>query len=144
MQVRTLAPILAGSLILAGCARWEPSHRPGPVTFDRACPLRRAPRVEAFGETGVRAVYHFAVGGAASDVLGAFLSAAEATGFSVVPVMVEMNGTDTLIVRGSAVLRDQRAVDREFRAACGLGAGPVYLTHVRHNPAGQAGDVRVR
>jgi hypothetical protein len=144
MQVRVLITILAGSLTLAGCARWQPSHRPGPVTFDRACPLRLAPRVEAFGATGVRSVYHFALGAAADPALGEFLSAAGAAGFNVVPVMVEMNGIDTLIVHGPAMLHDQRAVDREFRAACGLGRGRIFLAHVHHNPAGRAGDVRVR
>jgi hypothetical protein len=143
MQARLLATILAGSATLTGCARWEPSRRPGPVTFERACPLRLAPRVEAFGGTGVRAVYHFAVGGA-GDALSAFLRAAGTAGFNVAPVMVEINGTDTLIVHGPAVLRDQRAVDREFRAACALGRGRIYLAHVRHNPAGQPGDIRVR
>ncbi len=144
MQVRNLALILAGSLILAGCVRWEPSRRPGRVTFDRACPLRLAPRVEAFGEQGVRAVYHFVVDRAADAALGTFLTAAGAAGFNVMPVTVEMDSTDTRFVHGPAVLRDQRAVDREFRAACALGGGRIYLTHVRHNPAGQAGDIRLR
>ena len=144
MPARTLATILAGSLILTGCARWEPSHRPGPVTFDRACPLRRAPAVETFGETGVRAVYHFAASGASEAERGAFIHATDGAGFNVVPVMVEMNGIDTLIVQGAAVLRDQRAVDREFGAACALRQRHIYLTHVRHNPAGQPGALRVR
>ena len=144
MPRRSLTLILASTLILAGCVRWEPSHRPGPVAFDRACPLRRAPRVEAFGEAGVRAVYHFAAGRASSEALGAFIHAADTTGFNVVPIMVEMNGTDTLIVQGLAVLRDQAAVDREFRASCRLGRERIYLSHVRHNPAVPAGPVRVR
>jgi hypothetical protein len=144
MQLRSLVTILAACVILVGCARWEPSRRPGPVAFDRACPLRRAPRVESFGETGVRAVYHFAAGRPAEGALRAFIHAADTTGFNVVPIMVEMNGTDTLIVQGLATLRDQAAVDREFRAACGLGRGRIYLTHVRHNPAVPAGNVRVR
>src|SRR5689334_10845879 len=112
MPVRSLAIILAGSLVLTGCARWEPSHRRGPVTFERACPLRRAPRVVAFGEAGVRGVYHFAVGGAPEAALGAFLRASQRGGFRVAPVMINLNGTDTLVVWGRAVLHDQRAVDR--------------------------------
>ena len=144
MQARILALSFFGAAILAGCARWEPQHRPGPVAFDHACPLRRAPAVASFGATGMRAVYHYAAANAPGDELGAFIHAAETTGFNVVPVMVEMNGADTLIVQGPAVLRDQRAVDREFGAACRLRQQHIYLTHVRHNPPGPPGQTRVR
>jgi hypothetical protein len=144
MQLRSLATILAGSAILACCARWEPTHRPGPVTFDHVCPLRRAPRVAAFGEAGVRAVYHFAVQDAPEAALNEFVRASQVRGFRVAPVMVNLNGTDTLVIWGRAVLHDQRAVDREFRDICRLSAGRVYLTQVRHNPPGRPEENRVR
>jgi hypothetical protein len=143
MQARTLA-LLAGSLILAGCARWAPQHGAGRARLSHACPLQRAPLVAAFGDAGVRAVYHFAAGGASHDELGAFIHVADTSGFNVVPVMVEMNGTDTLIVQGLAVLHDQQAVDREFAAACRLRQQHIYLSHVRHDPAGRTGSLRVR
>ena len=144
MQRHRLATVLVGSAILAGCARWEPSHRPGPVAFDRACPLRRAPRVETFGETGVRAIYHFAAGGSSEAERAAFIHSVASRGLNLIPVMVEINGVDTLIVQGAAVLRSQREVDREFGVACRAGQRHVYLTHVRHNPIDQRGGVRVR
>ena len=144
MQRLALATLLVGSLILAGCARWAPQHGPGRARLSHACPLQRAPLVAAFGDAGVRAVYHFAAGGASHDELGAFIHAADGTGFNVVPVMVEMNGRDTLIVQGAAILHDQAAVDREFATACALRQRHIYLSHVRHNPAGPAGSLRVR
>lgn len=144
MQARSFAALFALSLILAGCARWAPQHGPGRARLSHACPLQRAPLVAGFGETGVRAVYHFAAGGASRDELGAFIHAADGTGFNVVPVMVEMNGRDTLIVRGAAILHDQRAVDREFAAACGFRQRHIYLSHVRHDPAVPGRDLRVR
>jgi hypothetical protein len=140
MQIRSLAFLLVGSLVLTGCTRWEPQQGTGPVVFDRACPLRRAPQVATIGVAGVRGVYHFAVGGASDAERGAFLHAAEAGGFRVALVTININGTDTLFAWGRAVLHDQRSVDREFRAACGLGAGRIYLTHVRHNPPGRPGE----
>jgi len=144
MQRRTLASILALGLTLSGCARWAPQHEPGRVRFRHACPLQRAPLVAAFGDAGVRGVYHFAAGRASHDELGAFIDSAYAGGFGVFPVMVEMNGTDTLIVQGRAVLRDQAAVDLEFETACALRQRHIYLSHVRHNPAEPTGSLRVR
>jgi hypothetical protein len=115
------------------------------VTFERACPLRRAPLVDAFGAAGLRGVYHFAVPDAPGAELDAFFRAAATGGFRVVPMMININGVDTLVVSGRAALHDQRAVDQEFRAACELGAGHIYLTHVRHDPPGQPGEAqRVR
>ncbi len=142
MHVR--ASILALSLILAGCARWAPQHGPGRARLSHACPVQRAPLVTVFGDAGVRAVYHFAAGGASHDELGAFIHMADTGGFNVVPVMVEMNGTDTLIVQGMTVLRDQAAVDRDFENACALRQRHIYLSHVRHNPAEPTGSLRVR
>jgi len=106
--------------------------------------LRRAPAVEAFGETGVRAVYHFVVGGAQGHALRDFLSVAQAGSFAIMPMTIQMDGVDTMFVHGRAALHDQNAVDREFRTACALGGGGIYLTHVRHNPAVATGDIRVR
>ena len=41
---------------------------------------------------------------------------------------------------GMAGLRSQREVDAEFQAACRLGRGHVYLTHVRYDMVQQEGD----
>ena len=144
MQIRSLPPLLAASLLLTGCARWEPQRGPGLATFDRACPLARAPRVDDFGAAGVRGAYHFVTQGATSDDLGALARRAAAARFRLAPITVEMNGVDTMFGAGPGVLHDQHAIDAEFGAACRLGSGPIYLTHVRYNPAQENGPVRVR
>lgn len=143
MPVRSLATILAASLLLAGCARWEPRWS-GPATFERACPLTRAPRVTDFAPAGVRGAYHFVIQGATDAQRAGFILRSARAGFRLMLMTVQMDSVDTMFGTGLAVLRDQHAVDKEFRAACRLGSGPIYLTHVRHNPAGQTGDVRLR
>ena len=144
MQIRSLPPLLAASLLLTGCARWEPQRGPGLATFDRACPLARAPRVDDFGAAGVRGAYHFVTQGATSDDRAGFIRRADETGFRLMLMTIQMNGVDTLFAAGPGVLHDQHAVDEEFRAACRLGLGPIYLTHARYNPAAENGPVRVR
>ncbi len=134
------------ALALSGCTqRWRPQSGPGPVTFSEACPQRRAPRVEDFGEAGVRGVYHFVTQDASDDELGALVQATSAGGFSLVPMTVNLNGRDTLFAHGAAVLRSQAEVDAEFTTACRMGQGRVYLTHVRYNQGdGSAEQVRAR
>jgi hypothetical protein len=144
MQVRNIAILLGASLSLAGCARWHPQRTPGLATFDRACPLARAPRVAEFGPAGVRGAYHFVIQGATSEDLEGLARRANAAGFRFALLTIEMNGVDTKFAGGPGRLHDQHGVDEEFRAACRLGRGPVYLTHVRYNPAEENGPVRVR
>ena len=108
MQVRNLLIFLAGSLVLTGCARWQPQHGPGPTRFDRACPLARAPRVADFGPAGVRGAYHFVVQGATSDDLAGLTRRTAAAGFRLGLLTVEMNGVDTMFAAGPGVLRDQQ------------------------------------
>ena len=58
---------------------------------------------------------------------------------------VQMNGVDTVFGTGPGVLHDQHAVDEEFRAACGLGLGPIYPRRMcRASRAAEDGPVRVR
>jgi hypothetical protein len=135
--------IAAAAACLGGCARWQPQTS-GHVVLTRACPLARAPNVADFGRAGLRGVYHFVTQDASSDELGALVRNTEAAGFNLMLLTVNLNGKDTVFARGPAVLRNQRDVDAEFGAACRMGQGHVYLTHVRYNPAGEAGDVRVR
>src|SRR5438105_668002 len=104
MQVRRLATLLAGSLLLAGCARWQPQRGPGPATFDRACPLARAPLVTDFGPEGVRGAYHFVTQGASGDELGVLRRRAEAAGFRFAFMTIQMNGVDTVFGAGPGVL----------------------------------------
>lgn len=144
MPWRMFALLLAVGTGLAGCARWQPQRTPGPVAFDRACPLARAPRVTDFGPAGLRAAYHFVTQGATGDELGGLIRRTDAAGFRLALITVQINGADTVFAAGPGVLRDQRAVDEEFRTACRLGLGPIYLTHVRYNPAARDGPVRVR
>ena|SRR5690606_38535916 len=73
----------------------------------------------------------------------AFLRKAAENGFALVPLTVNLNGKDTLIAHGAAVLHTQPEVDAEFTRACAMGFGAIHLTHVTHNPA-DAASVRVR
>lgn len=63
--------------------------------------------------------------------------------FALVPLTIDLNGKETLVAHGAAVLRRQAEVDAEFATACAMGHGAVYLTHVGHNPV-DAESVRVR
>lgn len=139
----TLSIICAA--LLGGCTtRWHPEAH-GPLTLVPACPNRRAPNVPDFGAAGVRAAYHFVTEGASGDDLGALIQHARAQGFGLAMMTVNINGRDTVLATGPAVLHDQREVDAEFNIACHLGRGPIYLTHVRYNPAdSDQRQVRVR
>ena len=144
MRMNRLSALALGILALGGCARWQPEG-PGRATLPDACPLRRAPAVQAFGPDGLRAVYHFVTQNASNEELGALIDGTAAHGFSLAPMTVNINGRDTLFARGQTVLRNQREVDAEFGIACGLGHGRVYLTHVRYNTDQQQGEqIRVR
>jgi hypothetical protein len=136
----------AAASLLGGCAtRWEPQAGEGPVTFEHACSGRVAPAVADFGRAGVRAAYHFVTQGASDVERGALSRRAALQGFGVAPITVNLNGLDTVFVTGPNILRTQSEVDAQFVAACGLGRGPIYLTHVRHNSADSDGEqVRVK
>jgi hypothetical protein len=143
MTKAALAAICALSAALTGCARWEPEQA-SPVKLTRACPLQRGPEVAAFGE-GVSGVYSFVTQDAPERELAEFLRTAEASGFSLIPMAITLNGKDTLVATGPALLRNQFQADAEFQLACSLGGGAVYLTHVRYNaPEENRGSVRVR
>jgi hypothetical protein len=139
-----LAVIAVAAACLGGCVfRWQPQAT-GRVVMTRACTWNRAPNVADFGPAGVRGAYSFATQNASDAELGALIRNTGAGGFSLALVIANLNGRDAMFAQGPAALRSQREVDREFRTACRLGQGRVYLTHVRYNPARQAGDVRVR
>jgi len=145
MRTRLLAMAILCATALCGCTpRWRPETS-GPVSFTPACPQRRAPAVTEFGAAGVRAAYNFVTDRASDGDLGILLRQSRALGFGLAPMTVNLNGHDTMFATGPAVLHDQREVDAEFQAACRLGHGRIYLTHVRYNPADANGPgVRVR
>lgn len=144
MTGRMLATSLAFAILLSGCAaRWQSEK--GPVSLTEACPQRRALRVEVFGDAGLHAVYNFVTQGASDTDLAAFLRRGRKKGFDLMLMTVNINGLDTTFATGPLVLRSQEQVDAEFEAACRLGVGPIYLTHVQYNPADENGpSVRVR
>ncbi|BBC70932.1 conserved hypothetical protein [Altererythrobacter sp. B11] len=123
--------LLAG--ISTGCARWEPEAS-GPARLTRACPLKRAPAVTDYGEAGVYAMYHYVVQDASAEEIAAFKNERIAAGFAVAEIVINLNGKDTLFVRGATAMRRQAEVDREFAAACEAGSEDVYLTHVFYQP----------
>ena len=144
MRTKSLAMIAAAAAAcLGGCARWQPQTS-GQVVLTRACPLARAPSVAEFGRAGLSGIYHFVTQDASRDELGALIHNADAAGFRLMLLTVNLNGKDTVFAWGAAVLRSQRDVDAEFGIACRMGQGHIYLTHVRYNPAGQTGNVRAR
>ena len=126
----------------AGCARWEPETNP--VELTQACPGKRAPVVGEVPELPVRATYNFVIEGVSDADLKAFLAILKSNGFSLVPMMFNLNGEDTLFANGPAVLGSQSGVDAEFNLACRTAVGDVYLTHVRFNSADADGPTRVR
>ncbi len=128
--------------ILAGCARWEPETNP--VGLTQACPGKRAPIVGEAPEWPVRATYNFVTERVSDADLRAFLANLKSNGFSLVPMMFNLNGKDTLFATGPALLANQSAVDAEFNLACRTAVGDVYLTHVRFNSADADGPTRVR
>lgn len=137
--------MIATAVALTGCAtRWQPQTE-GRVVLSEACSGRRAPAVEEFGASGLRGVYHFVTQDASSEELGTLIRGTETQGFRLAFMTVNINGLDTIFAHGPALLRSQGEVDAEFRAACGLGHGRVYLTHVRYNAAEGEGEyVRAR
>ena len=101
--------------------------------------------MDEFGEAGVRGTYHVVVQDAPDDELAAFIGRVAEHGFGLVPLTIDIDGLDTMVVTGTATLRTQHEVDVEFDSACGMGGGKIYLTHVRYNPATEAGGpVQVR
>lgn len=149
MEIQTTGLLATAALITVGtlgaCVpRWE-APTVGPVQFTEACPDRRAPLIEDFGSTGLRAVYNFVVQDASQDDLGLLFRQSREQGFGLAPVTININGHDTLFATGAAALHRQSEVDAEFRSACRMGGGKVYLTHVRYNPEGDQNEqVRVR
>jgi hypothetical protein len=143
MKLRILTVIFA-LLSVAGCARWLP-ERKSPIKLTAACPLKRAPALTDYGSKGARGIYHFVVQDAQKANLVAFLSKAEAAGFHVILMTMNINGRDTLFAAGPARLSTQAQVDKEFNIACGLGRGKVFLTHVRYDSGDSTAEtVRVR
>lgn len=130
------------AVISAGCARWEPETNP--VELTQACPGKRGPVVGEVPELPVRATYNFVIEGVSDADLKAFLAILKSNGFSLVPMMFNLNGKDTLFANGPAVLGSQSGVDAEFNLACRTAVGDVYLTHVRFNSADADGPTRVR
>ena len=126
----------------AGCARWEPETNP--VELTQACPGKRAPVVGEVPELPVRATYNFVIEGVSDADLKAFLAILKSNGFSLVPMMFNLNGKDPLFANGPAVLGSQSGVDAEFNLACRTAVGDVYLTHVRFNSADADGPTRAR
>lgn len=117
----------------AGCVRWTPETN-SPVKLTRACPLERAPIVTEYGAAGVYAMYHYVVQGASLKEIKAFEADRISHGFAVATTVINLNGKDTLFVRGAKAMRSQTQIDEEFNAACGAGSEHVYLTHVFHQP----------
>lgn len=130
--VRVLGIML---LVIAttGCTRWKPETS-SPVKLTRACPLQRAPAVTDYGEAGVYAMYHYVVQGASGEELTAFTLERKSRGFAVAMMTMNINGKDTLFVRGAKAMRTQDQVDEEFDVSCGAGSEHVYLTHVFYQP----------
>jgi len=135
--------LTAAIAALSGCARWQPETGARP-SFARACPHTRAPAVTDFGAAGLRGIYHFVTQDASNDELDALIQGTRTHGFTLMLMTVNLNGRDTVFAHGAVILRSQRQVDAEFTAACQLGAGRVYLTHVRYNSADETGPVRAR
>jgi hypothetical protein len=143
---RTLAVIL---LVAAstGCARWQPEAN-GPIQLTRACPLQNAPAVTDYGAAGVYAMYHYVIQDASGAEVEAFKTGRTSAGFAVAAITLNINGKDTLFVRGARAMRSQGEVDEEFNSACRAGYQEVYLTHVFYQPFdsdnSDATSVRVR
>ena len=143
MAKTCLVALTALSIAITGCARWQPEES-DPHTLPDACPLLgRAPAVSEFPAGGLRGTYQFVTQDAPTEDKVAFLRKAAENGFALVPLTVNLNGKDTLIAHGAAVLHTQPEVDAEFTRACAMGFGAIHLTHVTHNPA-DAASVRVR
>lgn len=142
-----ISPILTIglALTLAACATRFTPEEGSPLRLTEACEGRIAPRVEQFGETGLRATYHFVTQDASDEDIRQLFARVHEEGFAYMPMTFNINGLDTLFVRGPQDLRTQEEADVEFEIACGLGIDPIYMTHVRYNPADQTdGPVRVR
>lgn len=138
-----LVALAALSIAISGCARWQPETS-DPQTLPGACPLLgRAPSVAEFPAGGLRGTYQFVTQDASTEDKVAFLDKVEENGFALVPLTIDLNGKETLVAHGAAVLRRQAEVDAEFATACAMGHGAVYLTHVTHNPV-DAESARVR
>lgn len=103
------------------------------IAVDICAGRARAPIPADFGRHGVQVQYSFVTQDAGRDELGEFLVRASEDGFSFMPVTINLNGVDTIIVPGRAALTDARQVEREFRAACAMRTGRIYLGYVRHN-----------
>jgi hypothetical protein len=129
---RVLAIMLL-AVAITGCVRFSPEAS-GPVRLARACPLQIAPEVTDYGPDGVYAMYHYVIQDASIDDIIAFQTGRIAAGFAVVQVIMNINGKDTLFVRGARAMRSQPEIDIEFSAACQAGFSDVYLTHVLYQP----------
>lgn len=135
MFARLLTASVACAVLLTGCTtRWQPETH-GPVKLTEACPLRRAPVVHDFGTAGLRGVYHFVTDNASDRDILRLIDQTEEQGFALILHTLTINGRDTVFAQGPGVLHNQSAVDSEFRSACRLGGGGIYLTHVRYNVA---------
>ncbi|MCW1428353.1 hypothetical protein [Novosphingobium sp. JCM 18896] len=150
------APFVAlkaiGSILLAasaaGCVRWKPEAN-GPLKLTRACPLKIAPTVTEYGQAGVYAMYHYVVQGASSKEIEVFKDESiHVRPFAVANIIMNLNGKDTMFVRGGKAMRTQQQIDDEFKVACGAGSEHVYLTNVFYQPYDPANpdpkEVRVR
>lgn len=142
MNKAAIFTTISFAAMLAGCARWQPETNP--VELTQACPGKRAPVVGEMPELPLRATYNFVIEGVSDADLKAFLANLKSDGFSLVPMMFNLNGKDTLFANGPAVLGSQSGVDAEFNLACRTAVGDVYLTHVRFNSVDADGPTRVR
>lgn len=132
--------------MLSGCgAREKLADTAAPTLTTKACPPDKGPVVTAFGAAGVRGAYHYVTERGGKGDMKALLRGMEKNGFNLFPMTVDINGKATLFAFGPAVLRTQGEVDAEFRLACGLASGGIYLNNIRYNPADdESGSVRVR
>lgn len=123
-----------------------PSSKRAAVTTDICANGGTAPLPPDLGTGRVQAQYSFVTQGARRADLGKFLTVVSEAGFSFVPITINLNGADTMIVPGRSALSSAAEAEREFRAACALRTGArIYLVHAHYNPTtDQRGAVRVR
>lgn len=131
----------------AGCVGLKPEA--SPVKLTRTCPFEAAPAVTDYGKAGVYAMYQYVVQGASTKEIAAFKEQSiHDRPFAVAEVIMNLNGEDTIFVRGGRAMRTQEQVDEEFKVACGAGSDRVYLTHVLYQPFDPANpdptEIRVR